>query len=161
MPDPRIFIDAPAFHLIQTCHLIHGFSIQMHFSGVCRVGCDKPVTADQCRIWIVIPKQSVRNARCPHITPPNAPSYPQFRTGNPGFQFHRTVHNSCVSSRIRGSTYSRYTPGRYKHLVAGHCNLPPRKSSEMDIPSAHFRFAQHFHLHKSAFFAYLSLLHFS
>ena len=122
---PGFFIDLRLFHLIQTCHLIHGFSIQIHFSGVCCVGCDKPVTADQCRIWIVIPKQSVRNARCPHITFQMLPVIHNFRTGNHSFsRFHRTVHNSCIlTSRIRRIYIFPIYARRYKHLVAGPCNF--------------------------------------
>ena len=56
---PGFFIDLRLFHLVQARHLIHGFSVQIHLSGVRRVGCDKPVAADQSRVWIVIPKQSV------------------------------------------------------------------------------------------------------
>ena len=56
---PGFFIDLRLFHLVQARHLVHGFSVQIHLSGVRRVGCDKPVAADQSRVWIVIPKQSV------------------------------------------------------------------------------------------------------
>lgn len=84
--------------------------------------CGKTLFAN---IWIVIPKQSVRNARCPHITFQMLPVIHNFRTGNHSFsRFHRTVHNSCIlTSRIRRIYIFPIYARRYKHLVAGHCNF--------------------------------------
>ena len=136
---------------------------------MCRVGCDKPVTADQCRIWIVIPKQSVRNARCPHITFQMLPVIHNFRTGNHSFsRFHRTVHNSCIlTSRIRRIYIFPIYARRYKHLVAGPCNfcrlgnrlkwiflLPISASHSISIYiNLHFSLTSHFFtLHKLLLF---------